>query len=385
MFETLNARGKPLGHIDLIRNWLFSYFSETDDAARLDTVRANFENAGVILGTKGKKVQEYFRCSLQCRYGFLQDERLYRGFREYFQTAVSEGEPSDYAYDLVSGLGRRDSIELFRTIISGKASPALEGRLPKITGKRDLTVLLGELQRYKVSHPICFALLHRFITETDRAKKRAIGGAVARSIKNLSSFIMRGVFVTSTFRPSRIEEALAKCAKTVFNGTDIESLDIMDDLEQSDAFDVVSDLRFIRRMTEIEMRSNKKALRYLFGINAHQQRGADVLREAQCSVEHVLPQSETYWPGWAGFKDVDPGGWVYRTGNLVVISRRENRGGAEFNANFAAKKRGFSESPLKMARDVAKNHEDWAPGAVAKRSRQLAKVAASIWTFRRAQ
>ena len=135
----------------------------------------------------------------------------------------------------------------------------------------------------------------------------------------------------------------------------------------------------------MEMRSNAKALRYLFGINAHQQRGSDVLREGQCSVEHVLPQSEMYWPGWAGFKDVEPAGWVYRTGNLVVISQRENRSGADFNANFAAKKRGFSESPLKMARDVVKKHDDWAPGAVEERSRQLARAAASIWAFSRAE
>ena len=53
VFETLNARGKPLGPIDLIRNWLFSYFSETDDAARLDTVRARFRERGRDLGCQG--------------------------------------------------------------------------------------------------------------------------------------------------------------------------------------------------------------------------------------------------------------------------------------------------------------------------------------------
>ena len=91
-----------------------------------------------------------------------------------------------------------------------------------------------------------------------------------------------------------------------------------------------------------------------------------------------------YWPGWAGFKDLDPAGWVYRTGNLVVFSQRENRSAAAFNANFAAKKRSFSESSLKMARDVAEKHDDWAPGAIENRSRQLAQAAASIWAFSRA-
>lgn len=382
VFETLNARGRRLGDVDLIRNRLYSYFSETDDAPRRDTVHTNLERTSVILRTKSK-VPEYFRCYLQCRYGFLQKKRFYREARIEIEKAANRENPSDYVFGLVAGLGRRDSIELFRTIISANPSQTLEGRLPRISGKRDLTALLSELQNYRVSHPLCFALLHRFVTETDEVTKKAVGQVVAHSIKNLASFVMRTAFVTSTFRPSRFEEAIANCAATVFAGTDIGSLDIMEKLDESDAFGVVNDSSFIRRMTEMELSNNKKALRYLYGINAHQQRGSDVLRQDRCSVDHVLPQSEQYWQGWPGFKDVSPADWVYRTGNLVVVSRRENRGGVDFNINFAAKKRAFSESALSMARTVAADHDNWTPSTVEKRSRQLAKEAAGIWKFRR--
>ena len=389
VFETLNARGKSLDDVDLIRNLLYSCFSETDDTMRRDTVHANLQSTSVILKTKSN-VSEYFRCYLQCRYGFLQKKRFYREFWKKTENTIRGTESSDSAYDLVTGLGRRDSIWLFQTIISAKPNQAFEARLPTISDKRDLAVMLGELQRYKVSHPLCFALLHRFLTETSTARKREVGLVVARSLKNLTSFIMRAAFVTSTFRPSRIEEALAKCAKTVFAGNDLGSLEILDNLEQSDAFDVVNNASFIRRMTDMEFRSNtrssnQKALRYLFGINAQQQRGSDALQIGGCSVEHVLPQSEMYWPGWAGFKGVNPTDWVYRTGNLVVISRRENRGEFEFNANFTAKKRALAESPLLMARNLAKDHDEWNPGVIEKRSRQLAEAASRIWKFHRAK
>jgi len=387
VFETLNARGKSLSDVDLIRNLLYSCFSETDDTTRRDTVHANLQSTSVILNTK-PKVADYFRCYLQCRYGFLRKKRFYREFWKKTEDTIRGTESADYAYDLVAGLGRRESTWLFQTIISAKPSQALEGRLPTVTGKRDLAVLLRELQGYKVSHPLCFALLHRFMAETRAARKRAVGQVVARSLKNLTSYIMRAAFVTSTFRPSRIEEALAMCAQNVFMGTDLGSLDIMDDLEDSDPFGVVDDARFIRLMTDMELRSshrssNQKALRYLFGINAHQQRGSDALQIGGCSVEHVLPQSETYWPSWTGFKGVNPAELVHRTGNLVVVSRRENRGGFEFNASFAAKRRALAESPLLMARNVAKDHEEWTPGVIKKRSERLARAAARIWTFRR--
>ena len=389
VFETLNARGKSLDDVDLIRNLLYSCFSETDDTVRRDTVHANLQSMSVILKTK-PNVSEYFRCYMQCCFGFLQKKRFYREFRKKAGNTICSTDSSDYAYDLVNGLGRRDSIWLFLTIISGKPSQALEGRLPTISSKRDLAVFLGELKGYKVSHPLCFALLHRFMTETNTARKREVGLMVARSLKNLTSFIMRAAFVTSTFRPSRIEEPLAKCAKAVFSGDCLGSLEIMDNLEKSDAFGVINDASFIRRMTDMEFRSNnrssnQKALRYLFGINAQQQRGSDALQISGCSVEHLLPQSEMYWPSWAGFRGVNPADWVYRTGNLMIVSRRENRGGFEFNANFAAKKQALAESPLLMARNLANDHDEWTPDAVKKRSRQLAEAAARIWNFHRAK
>ena len=54
----------------------------------------------------------------------------------------------------------------------------------------------------------------------------------------------------------------------MFGGSDIGSLDILEDLKRNDEWNVVSNKNFIRRMTEMELRDNKKALRYLFGINA---------------------------------------------------------------------------------------------------------------------
>ena len=382
VFEALNARGKPLDDVDLIRNRLYSYFSETDDTTRLETVHRNLENTVVILRS-ARAVQEYFRCHLQCRFGYLKKKRLYREARLQIEKAAGAQAPSDYVFHLVAGLGRNESIELFRTITSSKPSQTLEQRLPTVSGKRGLTVLLAELQGYKVSHPLVFALLHRFIVETDQEQKRKTGLLVTRSLKNLASFVMRTAFVAPKFEPSWFETAFANTAKTVFERTDASSLDILDELERNDELSVLNDGHFIRRMTEMELRDSTKALRYLFGINARKQAGSDVLREDRCSVEHVLPQSGDHSNGWTGFGDVNAGDWVYRTGNLVVVSKRENRPGAAFNRNFAEKKRAFADSALLMPRDVGTAYDDWTPEVIEERSQQLAREAATTWSFSR--
>ena len=382
VFEALNARGKPLDDVDLIRNRLYSYFSEMDDTPRRDEVHSNLENTGVILRS-ARTVQEYFRCYLQCRYGYLQKKRFYRETRLCIEKSSGRRNPSDYVFNLVAGLGRIDGIELFRTITSSRPNQNLEKRLPPISGKRDLVILLGELKGYKVSHPLVFALLHRFIIETDEKKKKMAGRETTRSLKNLASFVMRTAFVAPKFEPSKFEAAFANCAQTVFEGTDVYSLDILKDLERNDEWNVVNDGNFIRNMTDMELRDNQKARRYLFGINARTQVGSDVLREDRCSVEHILPQSQSHWESWTEFENDTPEDWVHRTGNLVIVSNRENRSGTEFNQSFIAKRQVFKNSPIQMSREVADSYDEWTPEIIQRRSRQLAIHAAQTWRFYR--
>lgn len=383
VFESLNARGRPLDPVALIRNWLFSYFPADGDGARLDTVRADFEKARVILGSTTNVPEEYLRCFLQCQYGFIPQKEFYRGFREKFQDAVRGLDAAAYTYDLVGRLGHRDSIEIFRAIRSANPSESLASRLPKISGKRDLHVLLRELKGFTVSHPLCFALIHRFINEADAAKKRATKKLVTRSMKNLASFIMRSSFVNYTFKPYALSKALANCARDVFTAADLASLDVMDCLTEHDAYEIIADQNFVRRMSTMEMRTSR-ALQYLFGINAHQQRGSG-LQQNQCTVEHVLPESSMHWQGWGDFSSAGehPADWVRRNGNLVLLDRRENQGDADFNANFEAKKRWFANSTIEMARHVAKKYPNWTPQVVEARSHRLAKRAARIWSFSR--
>ena len=380
VFEALNARGKSLDDVDLIRNRLYSHFSEAEDSVRRETVHENLERT-IVIGRNQKTVQEYFRCYLQCRYGYLQKTRFYRETRKNIEREILSRNSADYVFRLVEGLGNQENIELFRTITSSRANPNLDKHLPRIFGKRSLTVLLAELKGYKVSHPLVFALLHRVISERKSDTKRQIGKAATRSLKNLASFVMRTAFVAPKFEPSNFEAAFANLAKNVFDGKDLLSLDILDDLKANDEFGIVSDSDFIRRMTEIEFLDLKRARRYLFGINARNQMGSDALQEEKCSVEHVLPQSETHWKGWSGFKGIDPDKWVRRAGNLLIVSIRENQSGPGYNRNYAAKRRVFKESALQMSCDVAETYKEWNIEVVKRRSEKLAKEAAKTWQF----
>ena len=349
VFEALNGRGKTLDDLDLIRNYFYSYFSNPEEINRRQTVHENLEQTLVISGS-ARNSQEYFRCYLQCELGFIQKTRFYRETRTAISAVMRKRKPSNYVFGLIERLSKQDSVELFRTITSPSPNAVLLKQIAMPRSKRNLSTLLRELRSYRVSHPVIFALLHRFIKETGRNRKIQTNKLVLKSLKNLASFVMRTAFIASKFEPSRFEVAFANCAKDIFTDTQLVSLDISSYLEDNDDYNVIDDTNFIRHMTDAEFRDAKKARRYLYGINERTQIGSDVLREDKCTVEHVLPKSEKHWKGWRGFADAQPEEWVHKAGNLVILSDRENRPGSAHNRNYDAKKEIYAQSALHMPR-----------------------------------
>ena len=375
-FEALNARGKPLSDVDLIRNRLYSYFSDANDVERRKTVHASLEGA-VVVARSTRKVEDYFRCYLQCQYGHLRKNRLYRDVRQNIDE-VDTGDVPSYVLRLVEGLGSQSNVELFRMIASTGADPGFRKHLS--FSPDGLGPWMHDLRRYTVSYPVIFALLHRLSIETDQKKKRKTKKLVLQSLNNLASFVLRTAFVAPKFEPSRFDAPLANLGAEVFGNSTIESLNIMNSLERADDLGVVSDNAFVRQMEVVQFRDRRRALMYLFGINATMQ-ATEAIQRSGCSVEHVLPQSHRHWAGWPAFDGREAYDYVHRTGNMVVLPKSENRADAPYNGDYKKKRDVFRESSLSMARQLASQYDKWTPEVIEERSLQLAHQAAHTWRF----
>ena len=390
VFEALNGRGKTLGHLDLIRNHLYSYFSDPDAAEYRKTVHDNLEST-IAICRGGKKAEDYFRCFLQGQFGFLPKTRFYREARAEIRARSRGNRGRDYVYDLVRQLSDHSVVELFRNIAANTPDEDfiqlfLRSSRP-YAANRNLATYLAELRGYSVAHPVAFALLRKFVlTRADnRRQRRIIARRVHRCLKDLTSFIMRITFCLSKFEPSRYEANFAKCAKRITEAGGIEELSILDDLREYDELGIMDNAHFKRLLTNKRVTtpaSARRARRLLFGINMRQQDDAGVLNFAACTVEHILPQSPTHREGWTGFSQEsgDVGEWVQQIGNLTLLGEGDKYSSPEFNRSFTAKKVVFESSPFKITRDVAQ-HEDWTPKAILNRSRRLAAAASQVWSF----
>ena len=93
VYETINCRGKQLEDLDLIRNYLYSYFNATEEQTRRDTVHDTLENMRTQLRTDAR-AGEYARCYFQCRYGFLPKQKFYRTARDTIRSLLSPEKPA---------------------------------------------------------------------------------------------------------------------------------------------------------------------------------------------------------------------------------------------------------------------------------------------------
>ena len=84
--------------------------------------------------------------------------------------------PTDYAFNLTEQITSPESLELFRVILNPDQEFLRVFEIDSGTKRRQRTleVLLRELSGYSITLPLVFAILTRYICESDRRKKKRI-------------------------------------------------------------------------------------------------------------------------------------------------------------------------------------------------------------------
>ena len=386
VFETLNCRGKNLDDFDLIRNHFYSYFNNTNEQRRRDTVHANLENISEQLKSN-KRSAEYARCHFQCEFGFLPNTRFYRETKDNIDEAIKSLKltPSSYIFDLIERFTLDSRVEIYRTIIEpNRDAPIIKGFIRDSRTARDqrnLFNFLQELRGYKVTQPISFALLSRFHGESNSRKKQLAKWANG-NLRRITSFVLRTAFVVSKFEPSHFESEFSDLAKSITSLKSLNDLDVMKLLHDLDENGIIDDGKFMERMKDVEFnpRNNTKAKRFLLGLTYFHQTDSEVINERKCSVEHVLPTSPDHLAGWKHFDDKSHAENVHRIGNLTLLGQNDNRPRPADNRDFRVKREIFKKSSFFLTRELA-NVPEWAPEEIHKRQEELLNLAVKVWSF----
>lgn len=395
VYETLNFRGKKLDDVDLIRNYLYSFFSEDSEKPRRDVVHDSIERIGDVSRqgqARNKSAEEYMRCHLQCRFGFLRSKHFYHDFRRKLRGHLDGARrlrrwtDGETVFRLIENLSDPAALQLFRMISTRTPDPetvtAFESASRTTRKRRRLSVFLRELRNYKVVQPLLFSMLMMYRREGDGRRRRRIAKEIHKTIERLCTFVLRTAFVAPKFEPSHYEEDFANFSQRVAADEQISETDFTALLRAMDFHGVLDAAQFQDSMSRIKRMSGSVKIRsLLLGINSTMTGDFSLLNEDRCTIEHILPRSSEHWAGWHGFSTVDAGEYVWRLGNLTLMGPDDNKPGKEFNASFGAKRQSFTESTVAMTRKVAEEWKDWNPEAIAEREKSLIRRALRVWTF----
>lgn len=394
VYETLNFRGKKLDDVDLIRNHLYSFFSDDADEHQREVVRENIERIGDALTRRGKSrnrsAEEYLRCHTQCLFGHMRSQHFYHDFRtkmrEHLDSRRSSGRTDTaQVFQLIEELSDRAALRLFQMITAPGPDPEAVAefeRRAKTTGRRRrLAVFLRELRNYTVVQPLLFSMFMVYAKESDARRLKRIAKEINRSLGRLATFVLRTAFVVPKFVPSLYEADFADLARDMASAGKITEMELADLLRKRDAQGVLDDQQFRELMMRVKKMTGSLRIRsFLLGVNATFAGDFSLLNEERCTLEHILPTGDEHWNGWTGFEKVDESEYVHRLGNLTLMGPDDNRPGKRFNGSFKAKRGSYEQSSVAMTRRVAK-WDDWNPDVVTERGDDLIERAIRVWTF----
>ena len=395
IFETLNFRGEPLNAFDLIRNHIYSYFNSIDQESRRDSVIESLEGKlrhQISNRNENKRIIEYTRCFLQCKFGFLPKTKLYRGVRTALQNQLkgNKDKKADYIFSLVEQLSNPIHAQIYNTITKQNTPQDLIQEIDAKAGRskksRNLKKFLDELRKYSITQPVLLALMSKyFAPEMGAQDKSKVARRIFKEIKFINAIVMRIVFVERKFESSHYESYLSDLARKVYSLNHIDELPdqyISDRLKEFSPATILKDTSFIETLAKIEFppSTNEKAKRLLFSINAELQSDVE-FAYSSTSLEHVLPKGESHWAGWSGFEEDRHAAYIFRLGNLSILGETDQGSTPEHNANWTAKRPVLERSSLKVNEHFS-SLEEWNALLVDKRQELLAKEAARIWSLK---
>ena len=389
VFETLNDRGKHLASVDLVRNYLYSHFgSDFDNRHRqvhedLLALRDQFSGPYAI-----KKMADYVRCYMQCRYGYINSKQMHKDIREAVDKDVlsmDTEQRKQYVQDLTLDLRRDEHIQTFLALDAGDTNAEVVKQFVSHAGslqhQRNMGDFITELKEYGVTRPAMFAVLLQF-QRADPSRKRMVarqGNAIAR---DLASYVMRTATVVDKFSPSTLEaEFSAWWHRIQRELTPSTQGEFSAALTKVGRAAILSDTGFQAAVSNLRVQ-HQKAKRILLSLYRFQQNDLSQQNPGRLTVEHILPESPHWLEGWPGFNEDTHTSHYSKLGNLTLLAPSDNRGGEEHNESFERKTRVLSRSTIAENQEIARL-DDWTPSRIQERQDRLAQLACRVWPITR--
>lgn len=327
IFETLNARGKNLSSVDLIKNDLFKILNSTHPD---DTAKRNWKQIQLSLSSRSTKInfETFFRHFWLSKYNFITESKIYKNFK------IESNKDTFNHYDFIMDLEKE-------AVIYNKIANPLKTDWPD---QNDMSVFnsLNALSLFQITQIRTFILAlikkrdERLIHHSD----------FCRMLIEMEKFHFKYSGISS-LKMNIFEGKYSKTARDLRKSTTkAQSKEVIDQLlafynEKEPSIESFkqkfAELKFTNQYTR-----DKKLIQYIFSKIENSFRHTDELSINYISLEHIDPQSNANGNyGWLG--------------NLLPLDKLLNEQCGD--KNYIDKLNIYSQSDIKLVQEFLKKYK----------------------------
>jgi Protein of unknown function DUF262/Protein of unknown function (DUF1524) len=347
VFETLNSRGVRLSSTDLLKNYLFSVLSKTNEHAHeMHALEDRWESIVSRLGTES--FPDFLRSHWISRKTFVRQSDLFKTMRSKITDRAA-------VFELLRGM--EEDLDTYLALTNPEASQ----------WSPELRSYAQQLRMFRVRQPFALLLaLHRTLTELEFA-------SLLRAVVVIS-FRYNVIGSQPTNEQERVYFAVAQKLNTQDVSNAHQALEALQAIYPKDEPFKAAFADKVIRTTDSR---NNRVVRYILCELERQDSGtAHDFESDVFNVEHVLPQNPAV-NSWSKFSDEEADALVYRIGNMALLEKGRNKDLG--NAAYDQKQPVLKTSAFSLTRKLANENADWTPERIAARQKKLAHMASSVW------
>lgn len=349
VFESLNAKGRPLTQADLIRNYFFMRI-HTDSQ---ESVYAQYWQPMQEL--LGKNLTDFIRHYLNKNGIEVKENEIYFAIK-------------DRISDNSNALSYLEDLYVFSEYYSKILNPNLES-------KEILRKYLHRLNRLDVATVYPF-LLNCY---DDCMKNRITEQEFVCVLQVIENFILRR-FVCN-IQTRGLNRIFALLYSQVSKGSDLAADNFIDRLKLTlQKRDYPKDAEFSSKLVDVKLYGSNRTEKgnlILESIEEHFKHKEQVSFD-QLSIEHIMPQTLNDWwkkhlgEDWSVTHEL----FQHTLGNLTLTAYNAELS----NATFERKKEEFKNSHLELNK-YFESKKSWSREDIEKRGEELTKIALQIWSY----
>jgi hypothetical protein len=346
VFETLNARGVRLSSTDLLKNYLFSVLSKSNEHAHeMQVLEDRWESMVSRLGAES--FPDFLRSHWNSRKTFVRQSDLFKTIRQRVTERAS-------VFELLRGMEEdMDSYLALTNPESSHWNATLKG-------------YAQQLRMFRVRQPFPLILAaHRALPPDQFAK--VLRGCVVIALR---------YNVIGNQPTNEQERVYYAAAQKILAESMTRASDVLACLQEIYPRDESFKAMFADKVIRTTDARNNRVVRYILCELERQHSEQDYEFDSDAfNIEHVLPQNPEQ--GWEQFTDEEVDALVYRLGNMALLARGANKDLG--NASYAFKRPVLLASGFGLTHKLADGNADWTPERIAARQKTLAKLAAVVW------